>query len=106
MKLLLDANISWRLVRLLQDTYSDVIHINDTSLPKSAKDYEIWLFAKEQNRLIISNDEDFYKLSLLKGFPPKVVILRSGNQSTQKIAQILVNHKKDIQALSVSYTHL
>jgi predicted nuclease of predicted toxin-antitoxin system len=99
MKLLLDANLSWRLIKLLEEVFPDVIHINSTSLNKPVKDYEIWKFAKDQNRVIVTNDEDFYHLAITKGFPPKVVILRFGNQHPQQIANTLKNHKQDIQAL-------
>jgi predicted nuclease of predicted toxin-antitoxin system len=39
--------------------------------------------------LIITNDEDFEQLSRLKGYPPKVILLRTGNQSTQYYADLL-----------------
>jgi predicted nuclease of predicted toxin-antitoxin system len=47
--------------------------------------------------LIVTNDEDFIYLSTFKGFPPKVLLLRTGNQSRKFIEQILINMKNQIQ---------
>ena len=41
MKLLLDANLSWRLSKLLSEFFEEVIHVDSTSLPAPAKDIEI-----------------------------------------------------------------
>jgi predicted nuclease of predicted toxin-antitoxin system len=49
MKLLLDANISWRLINLISDYFPESIHVNNTGLPKPAKD------AKTQ-RIIADHD--------------------------------------------------
>jgi Uncharacterized protein conserved in bacteria len=96
MILLLDANLSWRLVNLLKPTFGEVWHVDETALKSPAKDYEIWEFARLHDAVIVTNDEDFYKLSVFKGFPPKVVILRTSNQSNNYIAQVLIKHVDDI----------
>jgi predicted nuclease of predicted toxin-antitoxin system len=98
MILLLDANLSWRLTNLLKPYFDEVWHIESVDLQKPAIDIEIWEFARLHHTIIVTNDDDFYKLSILKGFPPKVVVLRIGNQSTQYIAQILIKHLQDISS--------
>ena len=102
MILLLDANLSWRLTQILKPYFSEVWHVDSIDLPQPAKDLDIWNFAGKNNAIIISNDDDFYQLSILKGFPPKVVILKTGNQNNQYIAQILIKHISDIYALAES----
>ena len=47
--------------------------------------------------LIVTNDEDFLRLSIFKGFPPKVLLLRTGNQSRRFIEQILIDKKDQIK---------
>ena len=37
MKLLLDANLSWRLTTVLKEHFGECIHVNKTELPKPAK---------------------------------------------------------------------
>ena len=50
--------------------------------------------------MIITNDDDFYHFSNLYGFPPKVILLRTGNQSTNHLGEILEKHIQDIINLS------
>jgi predicted nuclease of predicted toxin-antitoxin system len=49
--------------------------------------------------LVITNDEDFYRFAGVWGFPPKVLMLRTGNQSTRFLGELLRKHFTDIQAL-------
>ncbi len=59
---------------------------------------EIWEHAQKHELIIITNDEDFLNLLLSKGVPPKVILLRTGNQSTQSIADLLIKRKSDVSA--------
>jgi len=95
--LLLDANLSWRSVAVLKNYYDDCIHVDNSGLTYPAKDMEIWDYAQKRKLLIVTNDEDFLRLSAFKGFPPKVLLLRTGNQSRKFIEQILINLKKQIE---------
>lgn len=99
MNLLLDANISWRLVAKLKLHFQDCFHVDNIGLSTPAKDIEIWNYALLNKCIIVTNDDDFFDLASLKGFPPKIVMLRTGNQSNDFIAQCLVNHKDDIYEL-------
>lgn len=102
MKLLIDANLSWRLVRILQEKGFECLHVEQTGLPIPASDRMIWRFAKENSLIIVTSDEDFLNLMNLSGFPPKVLLLKTGNQSTAYLAEIILKHKKDIEELFVS----
>jgi len=102
MTLLLDANISWRVINSLASYFGNVIHVDQIKLPQPLKDIEIWEYAKTMNAIIVTNDDDFYKLSVLKGFPPKIVILRTGNQSNSYLKELLIKHFNDIMNLNES----
>jgi predicted nuclease of predicted toxin-antitoxin system len=102
MKLLLDANISWRLVNKLKDHFEDCFHVDIIGLTVPAKDMEIWNHALANNLIIITNDDDFLNLANIKGFPPKVVLLRTGNQSNIYVEELLIKHKTDVEALNKS----
>ena len=102
MKLLLDANLSWRLVKQLSLHFGAVIHIDQTALPFPAKDNEIWNYAKENQYSIVTNDDDFLRLIAMKGFPPKIILLRMGNQSNQHILELLIKKKKEIESFEQS----
>jgi len=98
MNLLLDENLSWRLIKKLKVDFTLIVHSNEIiPLNKRPKDWEIWNYANENNFVIVTNDEDFLRLSLTKGFPPKVVLLRIGNAPTNKIADILIKNKTKIE---------
>jgi len=95
MKLLLDANISWRVIKLIGNDFSDCFHAKDIKVNQPAKDIEIWEYARQNNFTILTHDDDFEKLLLLKGAPPKIIILKTFNKNTKEIAEILIL-KKDI----------
>lgn len=96
MRFLLDENISWRLTRLLTTDFGDVLHVNQTALGESSEDGSIWQFALSDNRCIITNDEDFHALSAVRGYPPKIILLRMGNQSTANLAKVLLSKQEEI----------
>lgn len=102
MKLLLDANLSWRLIKQLKTDFAEVFHVNQIGLAMPASDVEIWKWAKVNRAIIVTNDEDFFNLLMQKGFPPKIVLLHVGNQSTKNIVEILVQHKTQIDSLDSS----
>jgi predicted nuclease of predicted toxin-antitoxin system len=99
MRLLLDANISWRLTIKLRLEFEDCLHVDHIGLNIPAKDTEIWNYALEHQLLIVTNDVDFLNLAVAKGYPPKVVLLKTGNQSTAFIEALLIKHKAEINAL-------
>lgn len=103
-KLLFDANCLYRLVKKLEDVFPASLHVERTGLPIPASDREIWQFAKEQDFVLITQDEDFCELSLLYGSPPKVCWLRFGNAPTDFVAQKLREHSHNIYELHTSRT--
>lgn len=88
MKLLLDENLSPRLVQALADVYPGSAHVHDCGLG-SADDEAIWQYAKDHGFTIVSKDSDFQERSVIRGFPPKVVWLRATNCTTTEIEKLL-----------------
>ncbi len=88
MKLLLDENLSDRIIDKIIDLYPDSQHVKTLGLINT-DDAIIWEFAKMNSFVIISKDSDFHQRSLLYGHPPKFIYLRIGNSPTSKIVQIL-----------------
>ena len=99
MKLLLDANLSWRLTPLLSEQFGECIHVNQTTLPKPAKDTEIWNYAAANGYIIVTQDSDFLNLFETRGYPPKIILLRTGNISRKEAEMILVQAKPSIDDL-------
>jgi len=66
MKILLDANISWKLINKLKPVFGECAHVD---------------------------------LLEINGFPPKVVLLKTGNNSSQALMELLENVKPMIEDL-------
>jgi predicted nuclease of predicted toxin-antitoxin system len=96
MKLLLDANLSWRLTDLLSEHFGECIHVNKTELPKPAKDTEIWDYAAANDFTIVTQDSDFLNLFESRGFPPRIILLRVGNIDRKTAGEILLKTKSSI----------
>ena len=92
MKLLLDQNISYKLVKRLTDTYPGSKHVRQVGFGE-ADDLAVWNYAKDNGFVIVSKDEDFHQRSFLTGSPPKVVWLRLGNCTTQDIEDALRHNR-------------
>ena len=99
MKLLLDANISWKLVNGLKPIFGECSHVDLIGINVPAEDIDIWSYAKNNNYIIITKDTDFVDLLELNGFPPKVVLLRTGNNRSQALMELLVKIKPLIEDL-------
>lgn len=85
MKLLFDQNISFRIEKLLPITFNESKHLSNLGLT-NCSDQQIWQFAKSNGFSIVTFDADFYEISLLKGSPPKIIWIRTGNLTTSSIA--------------------
>jgi len=95
-KLLFDQNISFRIIRLLSNSFFGCCHVRSVGL-NNCSDTEIWKFAKENDFAIVTYDADFFDISILRGFPPKIIWLRTGNLTTLEISErILLNYSKII----------
>jgi predicted nuclease of predicted toxin-antitoxin system len=87
-KLLLDENLSDRIIHGIIDLYPNSEHVKTLALTNT-DDVIIWEYAKTNGFVIVSKDSDFHQRSLLYGHPPKFVYLRIGNSPTSKIVQLL-----------------
>ncbi len=97
MKLLFDQNISFRLVNLISDYYPNSKQIKELGLENST-DLEIFNYAKKNGFSIVTFDSDFFDLTIMKGFPPKIIWLRTGNTTTLNIKTILEDKFEIIQS--------
>ena len=99
MKLLLDNNISQRLVALLANEFPGSVHVRSVGLA-SASDRQVWDFAKAEGFAIVSKDADFHQMSFLHGPPPKVVWIRHGNCTTDDMVILLRRYAAAIEAFA------
>ncbi|PCI08167.1 MAG: hypothetical protein COB73_07250 [Flavobacteriaceae bacterium] len=88
MKLLFDQNISFRLLRKINDLYPNAKQVKNLGLENSS-DIEIFEYAKKNNFAIVTFDSDFCDLNIIKGFPPKIIWIRTGNTTTKNLEIII-----------------
>jgi len=86
------------LVNRLADLYPSSVHVESLGLG-TALDDAVWNYARQNDCFIVTKDADFSEISLLAGFPPKVIWIRRGNCSTQAIEMILREAYASIQAM-------
>jgi predicted nuclease of predicted toxin-antitoxin system len=94
LKLLFDQNISPKIVRHLggeMQATAEVNHVRFAGL-EDASDYTIFQYAKTNHYTIVTFDSDFVDLSVLNGFPPNIIYLKTGNLTTKAIATLLNDH--------------
>jgi predicted nuclease of predicted toxin-antitoxin system len=97
MKLLFDQNLSPKLVNRLADLFPGSSHVQLVGL-NCASDDQIWEHARSNGFAIVSKDEDYNNLSVLRGQPPKVIWLQLGNCTTAQVEAVFRTRFPDIEA--------
>jgi len=88
MKLLFDQNISFRLVIAIRDLFPDAKQVKELGL-ENQSDRKIWEFARDNEYTIVTFDSDFFDYSLVWGYPPKIVWIRTGNKTTKQLETLI-----------------
>lgn len=88
MKLLLDENLSRRLVDRFADLFPGSTHVAFEELLQ-VSDARIWEYAKAGDFAIVTADADFYELATAFGPPPRVVWLRECNYPTATAERLI-----------------
>lgn len=96
MKLLLDQNLSYRIIKPLTDVYPGSMQVSMLQMGRAA-DREIWEYARQNGYSIVTMDADFHEYSMLENAPPLVVWLRCGNQPTKVILEKLLHNREIIR---------
>jgi predicted nuclease of predicted toxin-antitoxin system len=106
-RLLLDENLSERLLPLLIDLFPGCAHVRALG-HSGASDTTVWEIARAGGFLLVTRDEDFVGMSVLQGSPPKVVWLNIGNARNSFIAALIRARANDIESFLVhdEYTFL
>lgn len=116
MKLLLDENLSHRLVRQIDDLFSGSVHVRSAGL-KRTPDREIWEFARLNGFAILTADADFQDLAVSFGHPPKIILLKGcdyGNAEAEalirsqaiRIADFLADEERAVLSLRKKWSPL
>ena len=96
MKLLLDQNLSSKLVAELDRIYPGTAHVRELGFAKHS-DEVIWEHARRNGFVIVSKDADFHQRSFVFGHPPKVVWIRRGNCSSGEALALLLERRTELE---------
>lgn len=96
MSLLFDQNISPRIVHHLSSEFPEARHVRQVGLEDSS-DALIFEFAKKNNLTIVTFDSDFVDLNVVRGIPPKIIWLKTGNLTTRVVADLLNGNVESIK---------
>ena len=98
MKFLVDAHLPYGLVPALRNAGHDARHTRELPQGNATSDATICRVATEEGCVVVSKDRDFYDSLLLRGEPPKLLLIRVGNMRkadltelfTQRLSQLIV----------------
>jgi predicted nuclease of predicted toxin-antitoxin system len=79
MKFIVDAHLPMSLKKWLVERGHDALHTRDLPRKNLSDDVEIIEVAVREDRIVISKDSDFFDYFALKGIPPKLLMLTTGN---------------------------
>lgn len=95
MKLLLDENLSYRMLAQLEAAFPGSDHVTRLGL-QTVTDRALWDYAREHDFALVTQDSDFHELAALYGAPPKIIWLKCGNRSRRYVTNLLVEHREAI----------
>jgi predicted nuclease of predicted toxin-antitoxin system len=98
-KLLIDQNLSHKLIQRLRDHFPGSEHVRALGLHEST-DGTIWQYARDHDFTIVSKDIDMMELCVLRGAPPKLIWLRVENCSTSVVEEVLMRNWPSVAALA------
>lgn len=97
MKLLLDQNLSRRMLPDLAPAFPDSSQVQLLGL-EFADDKALWRYARDNGFTIVTLDSDFHELATLYGAPPKIIWLKCGNRPRWYVAGLLLRQRGRIDA--------
>jgi len=88
LKLLLDENLSPKLINKLRDLFSGLQHVRNVGLAQ-ADDLAIWRWANTHGWTVVTSDSDFVALSDRLGAPPKIIHIERCDFPSDQIERLL-----------------
>ena len=97
-KFFVDTQLPPLLAKFIAEKQFDAIHTTDFPDGHLLQDSEIVSIAIAENRIIITKDSDFLDNYLLKGAPPKILLLKLGNINNRDLLHIIDLYLQQIVA--------
>ena len=104
MKFLVDAHLPPSLCAVLARHGHDANHTLDLPAKNATKDSVLNQISLDERRVIISKDSDFFYSHLVLGRPWKLVLVKTGNMSTEDICSLFERHLSQVEAALEQHT--
>ncbi|MCO5052963.1 MAG: DUF5615 family PIN-like protein [Verrucomicrobiae bacterium] len=92
MKFVVDAQLPRRLARELTVSGHDAIHTLELPAANRTQDNDIVALAMRESRIVVTKDNDFVISFLLRGLPPKLLLISTGNISNHDLSRLLASN--------------
>ena len=89
MKFIVDAQLPRRLARELSAAGHDAVHTLNLAKGNRTPDRDITSMAAAEGRVVVTKDEDFVTGFLLRGSPPKLLLISTGNISNDALSLLV-----------------
>ncbi len=89
MKLLVDAQLPRRLANWLNEAGYDALHTLDLPLANLTADSEVIARADQDDRIVVTKDDDFVQSFLIHGKPRRLLLISTGNISNNELLALI-----------------
>lgn len=96
MKFLVDAQLPRRLARWLQAEGHEAVHTRDLPEGNRTGDAAINELSLREQRVVVTKDEDFVDLFLLRHQPYKLLLVATGNISNRELERLFQDNLEGI----------
>lgn len=103
MKFIVDAQLPRRLAHELAEAGYDTKHTLDLPLGNRTADGNITTVAVHEGRVVVTKDNDFVTAFMLKGVPPKLLLIATGNISNDQLSKLVAANLATLETALAKY---
>ncbi len=92
MKFIVDAQLPISISELLNSKGFDSKHTLELTDKNSTSDKQIIEISRQENRVVVTKDNDFLESYLIKHQPEKLIVVRTGNIKNNELLTIFANN--------------
>ena len=99
LKFIIDTQLPPKLATHLEALETDAVHTTNYLSGHLMADKEIIQKAIDEERIVVSKDADFRDYFLVKGSPPRILLIKTGNISNKNLFKLITKSLPTIQKL-------
>jgi len=84
-KFLVDAQLPRKLAELLESLGHDARHTLDLPAKNRTSDETLRQLAQDEDRVLVTKDSDFVDSFMVRGLPPKLLFVTTGNMANKDL---------------------